>query len=123
MYKEKNTLICGITLIDEKKVNFVKKKIPENELISQISETFCNLSDFTRVKILFALTNAELCVCDIAALMDVSVSAISHQLRLLRHSKLVKFRKEGKMVYYSLDDNHIKSILKNILKHFNELKK
>lgn len=122
MFKEKEFNTCEIDFIDEKKVNLVKKKIPEDELISRISETFCHLCDFTRVKIIFALSNAELCVCDIASLVNVSVSAISHQLRLLRHSKLVKYRKEGKMVYYSLDDNHIKEILKNIVKHFNELK-
>jgi len=122
MFKEKDNNICGITLIDENKVKFIKKKIPKDELIGRISEMFCSLCDPTRLKIIFSLSKDELCVCEIAAFVNVSSSAISHQLRLLRNSKLVKYRKEGKMVYYSLDDKHVLRILDNVIKHSKELK-
>ncbi len=122
MYKEKENNICRITLVDENKVKFIKKKIPKDELIGRISEMFCSLCDPTRLKIIFALSKDELCVCEIAAFVNVSSSAISHQLRLLRNSKLVKYRKEGKMVYYSLDDKHVLRILDNVIEHSKELK-
>lgn len=122
MYKEKENNICGVTLIDENKVKFVKKEIPKDELIGRISEMFSSLSDPTRLKIIFALSKGELCVCEIGAFVDVSSSAISHQLRLLRNSRLVKYRKEGKMVYYSLDDKHVIRILNNVIEHSKELK-
>jgi len=79
-----NNIVCEINFIDEKKVKAVKKKLPDDSLITELSETFKSLSDFTRLKILLSLAQQELCVCDIAALTNVSVSAISHQLRLLK---------------------------------------
>ena len=97
-----NNIVCEINFIDEKKVKAVKKKLPDDSLINELSETFKSLSDFTRLKILLSLAQQELCVCDIAALTNVSVSAISHQLRLLKNTRLVSHRKEGKMVYYSI---------------------
>lgn len=112
-----NNIVCEIEFIDEKKVKAVKKKLPKDSLINALSETFKNLSDFTRLKILLSLAEDELCVCDIAALTNVSVSAISHQLRLLKNTRLVNYRKEGKMVYYSLDDEHISKIVNEAKKH------
>lgn len=122
MIKDNNT-VCEVEFIDEKKVKAVKKKLPQDSLINELSETFKCLSDFTRLKILLSLTEDELCVCDIAALTGVSVSAISHQLRLLKNNRLVNHRKDGKMVYYSLDDEHINKIVNEAAKHTKENKK
>lgn len=115
-----NNIVCEVELIDEKKVKAVRKKLPQDSLINELSETFKSLSDFTRLKILLSLAEDELCVCDIAALAGVSVSAISHQLRLLKNNRLVSHRKEGKMVYYSLDDEHINKIVNEATKHCKE---
>ena len=109
--------ICGETFIDEKKVSKAKKNIPDEEILSNLAESFKVLGDTTRLKILMALTNSELCVCDLSALIGVSVSAISHQLRLLRNLRFVKYRKEGKMVYYSLSDDHIKTLIEVAVTH------
>jgi len=119
MIKEKD-IVCAITFVDESKVNYVKGQIPEDRIISRLADTFKNLGDYTRLKILLSLAEAELCVCDLSALIGVSVSAISHQLRLLKNLRLVKYRKEGKMVYYSLDDEHIRSIINESRKHIEE---
>lgn len=115
-----NDIVCEVNFIDEKKVKAVKNKLPNDSLINELSETFKSLSDFTRLKILLSLAEQELCVCDIAALTDVSVSAISHQLRLLKNARLVSNRKKGKMVYYSLDDEHINKIVNEAAKHCKE---
>lgn len=119
MNKNKN-IVCEITFIDEKKVEYVKKNLPYDTVISNLTEQFKSLSDFTRLKILLALSKKELCVCDISALIGVSVSAISHQLRLLKNARLVKYRKDGKMVYYTLEDKHINKIINETLKHSKE---
>ena len=79
--------------------------------VQRLAETFKVLGDATRTKIIFALSQEELCVCDIANLLGTTKSAVSHQLRVLRNMKLVKYRKEGKMAFYSLDDEHIKNSL------------
>lgn len=83
----------------------------------QVAEVFKLLGDTTRVKILDALAKRELCVCDIAAVVGMGQSAVSHQLRLLRGARLVKYRKEGKMVWYSLDDHHIAQLLRQGIEH------
>lgn len=83
----------------------------------QVAETFKILGDVTRVKILHALSKRELCVCDLAAVVAMGQSAVSHQLRLLRGLRLVKYRREGKMVWYSLDDEHVFSLLSQGLEH------
>lgn len=115
-----NNIVCEVNFFDEKKIKIVKKRLPEDNLINNLAQTFKNLSDFTRLKILISLAEDELCVCDLAALTNVSVSAISHQLRLLKNSRLVKYRKDGKMVYYSLDDQHINKIVNEATKHCKE---
>jgi len=112
--------ICEITWIDKQKISDVKKKIKSEDIINRLSETFKVLGDATRVKIVFALLIEELCVCEISELLKTTKSAVSHQLRILRNTRLVKYRKEGKMVYYSLDDNHISNILAEGLKHIEE---
>lgn len=120
MKKETIAPVCEVEFIDEKKVKAVKKKLPEDSMINELSETFKNLSDFTRLKTILSLAEDELCVCDIAALTGVSISAISHQLRLLKNARLVNYRKKGKMVYYSLDDEHINKIVNEATKHCKE---
>ena len=109
------------TVLHEDVVNEVKKKIPEDELIYDLAEFFKVFADSTRMKIIYALMENELCVCDIANIVQTTQSAISHQLRLLKQAKLVKFRKEGKIVYYSLDDDHISQIVKKGREHIEEL--
>lgn len=112
--------ICKETIVNFEKVEAVKKDLPSTREIGDLSEIFKVLGDPTRLKIVLALAREELCVCDLATLIKLSVSAISHQLRLLRGMKLVKFRKEGKMVYYSLDDAHIGKIIEQAQIHVRE---
>ena len=94
--------------------------MPEEELLYDLGDFFKILGDSTRIKILSALFQSEMCVCDIAALLGMTQSAISHQLRVLKQGRLVKHRKEGKVVYYSLDDDHIKHIVDQGLTHISE---
>ncbi|MFQ5815185.1 MAG: ArsR/SmtB family transcription factor [Candidatus Hydrothermarchaeaceae archaeon] len=112
--------ICEVYHIDEEKVRKVKEGMMGEYKALALSEVFKVLGDPTRVKILHTLLEEELCVCDIASLLGMTNSAISHQLRLLRINKLVKFRKEGKMVYYSLDDEHVKKLLEMGVEHAEE---
>lgn len=115
-----NETICEITWIDKQKISNVKKKMKSETTIDRLSETFKVLSDKTRVKLLFALSIQELCVCEIADLLETTKSAISHQLRILRNMRLVKYRKDGKMAFYSLDDDHITNLFAEGLKHIEE---
>ncbi|MDD4566219.1 MAG: metalloregulator ArsR/SmtB family transcription factor [Eubacteriales bacterium] len=108
---------CDCAVIHEDVVNRVKGEMPEEEQLYDLSELFKSISDQTRLKILFALSKNEMCVCDIAALLGMSQSAISHQLRVLRNVRLVKHQKEGKVVYYTLDDDHVNAIFKQGLDH------
>ncbi len=98
----------------------VKQKMPQEEKLYDLAELFKVFGDTTRVKIISALFEAEMCVCDIAELLSMTQSAISHQLRVLRQARLVKHRKEGKVVFYSLDDEHIKTIFNQGLEHILE---
>lgn len=113
--------ICEINMIHEDTVNNVKNIMPDDGLIYDIAELFKVFADSTRMKIIYALMENELCVCDIAAIVGTTQSAISHQLRILKQSKLVKFRKDGKIIYYSLDDEHIAEIVKKGREHIEEL--
>jgi DNA-binding transcriptional ArsR family regulator len=112
--------ICEIEYVDKAKVNTLKKQMLKNEEINKLCEVFGILSDPTRIKIIFALSRKELCVCDISNLFNISISATSHQLRILRNTRLVKYRKEGKRVFYSLDDKHISNLFNEGLKHIKE---
>lgn len=102
------------------KILEVEKKLPEEELILDIADFFDALGNPTRLKILFALLEEELCTCDLSNITGLSVSAISHQLRILKDRKIVAYRKDGKNVFYRLDDEHIKDVLKIALKHVRE---
>lgn len=96
------------------------KDIPADELLYDLADVFKIFGDSTRLKILFALFGGEMCVCDIAESLDMSQSAISHQLRVLKQSKLVKFRRDGKSILYSLDDAHVSTIIAQGLNHIEE---
>ncbi|CDF57655.1 ArsR/SmtB family transcription factor [Thermobrachium celere] len=111
---------CSCNIIHDEIVNEVKKKMPEEEVLFDLAEFFKVFGDSTRIKIMYALFEHEMCVCDIAALLNMTQSAVSHQLRVLKQARLVKYRKEGKVVYYSLNDEHIKDIVKEGLEHINE---
>jgi ArsR family transcriptional regulator, lead/cadmium/zinc/bismuth-responsive transcriptional repressor len=103
----RNHDICDIQCINENSVMGVKSQMLQEETFQAISENFKVLSDPTRVKILYALLHKEICVCDLAAVLEMTDSAVSHQLRLLRDKNMVKFRKEGKMAYYSIANPHV----------------
>ena len=116
----KKISICEITTIHEDVIQKVKENMPEEDVLYSLGEFFKILGDGTRIKILNALFYSEMCVCDIAALLGMTQSAISHQLRVLKQGRLVKHRKEGKSGYYSLDDEHIKHIIEQGLTHIKE---
>lgn len=109
--------VCDVVVIHQERVDAAKKKMISDGFLLKLSETFKVLGDVTRVKILYALSGQELCVCDISAVLGMSQSAVSHQLRRLKDMKLVKYRKQGKVVYYSLDDEHIVKIFNQGLDH------
>jgi DNA-binding transcriptional ArsR family regulator len=117
---KKEQYVCDVRSVDDKKVRTLKRQMISNDEAFSLSETFSVLADPTRSKIIHLLLKEELCVCDIAGILGMSVSAVSHQLRTLRTMRIVKFRKESKMVHYSLDDDHIRSLFNAGLKHVKE---
>lgn len=118
--EKENLENCSCTIIHEEIVNKVRNNLPKEETLYDLAELFKVFGDTTRIKILCSLFQSEMCVCDIAALLGMTQSAVSHQLRVLKSARLVKFRKEGKVVYYSLEDEHIKHIFDQGLIHINE---
>lgn len=111
---------CLQNVIHQEIVEQVQQTIPQDDSLSQVAELFKVLGDRTRTRILHALFEAELCVCDLAYLLGMTQSSISHQLRVLKQAKLVKNRKEGKVVYYSLADDHVIRIFEQAFEHVNE---
>ena len=111
---------CECNIVHSSVVERVSAEMPEEETLYNLAELFKVFGDSTRTRIISALFVAELCVCDIASLLNMTKSAVSHQLRILRQTKIVKNRKSGKEVYYSLDDGHIAEIFKTALEHLNE---
>ena len=112
--------MCDCNVIHEEVVDTVKQQMPDENRAKMLAEFYKAFSDTTKVKILWALDISEMCVCDLSALLGVSQSAISHQLRTLKSNRLVKYRREGKVVYYALDDDHIKHIFDEGLNHITE---
>ena len=108
---------CSTTVIHGDILEEVKENLPEEETLYDLAEIFKVFGDTTRIKILCSLFEHEMCVCDMAALLNITQSAVSHQLRVLKQARLVKFRREGKVVYYSLDDEHVKNIFNEGLNH------
>ena len=113
----KQNSVCKTMFIHEETVQAVMESIPQEELLYELADFFKVVGDTTRIKILHALLVAEMCVCDLSNLLNVSQSAISHQLRTLRQADLVTFRKQGKVVFYSLKDEHIRQIINLGLQH------
>lgn len=118
----KNAEFCECEIIHEDIVKKVKSTFLKDEMIFDLADFYKIFGDTTRVKILYALDKSELCVCDISALLGMSLSAVSHQLKILRDSNLVKTKRDGKVIYYSLSDDHVKSILECGIEHISELK-
>ena len=113
----KNEFICDCNVIHEDVVKNTIKNMPEEYTFSKLAEFFKILGDTTRVKILFALDRNEMCVCDIANVLGMSKSSISHQLGTLRRSGIVKCRKSGKEVFYTLDDEHVQEVFEVGIEH------
>lgn len=111
---------CEENIVHEQTVREVEKTIPDEDLLYDVAELFKIFGDSTRIRILSALLSSELCVCDICSLLNMTKSAVSHQLRILRQAKLVKNRRRGKEIYYSLDDDHVASIINLALEHAKE---
>ena len=101
-------------------VKKVENNMPNEMVLYDLAELYRVFADSTRIKILYCLFEAEMCVCDIAQLLGMTTSAISHQLRVLKQAQLVKFRKEGKTVFYSLSDNHVRTIIGMGIEHISE---
>lgn len=117
---KQDEMVCDCDVIHEDAVDAVKKKMPDDRELYDLSDFFKVLGDSTRAKIIWALDEGELCVCDLAVLLNMTKSAVSHQLRSLRDANLVKNRREGKNVFYSLADDHIKQIFEKGLEHIRE---
>lgn len=118
-----NIVECECTHIHQDIIETVRENMPEEDMLVDLAELFKVLGDQTRIKIIFILFKEEMCVCDIAEFLSMTQSAISHQLRVLKQARLVKFRKEGKTVFYSLDDDHIRKIFDCGLHHIEEMYK
>ena len=111
---------CEIDYVDELKVQRARQAMPDDEAVATLTDTFKTLGDPTRLRIVAALAAPaveELCVCDLAMLLGASSSAVSHSLRALRHLRLVRFRRQGKIAYYRLDDSHVASLIAEGLRH------
>ena len=115
-----NAPCCGEERLHEERIAAVERELPEVEVLYHLAELFKMFADSTRVKILYALFESELCVCDIAKVLGLTQSAVSHQLRILKGGKLVKYRREGKIVFYSLADDHVRSIIEMGMDHISE---
>ncbi len=106
--------------VDQEAIEQLRQSLPEDEVLYDLSELFRVFGDTTRIKILYTLFESELCVNDIAQLLGMTQSSVSHQLRILKSAKLVKFRRDGKQMIYSLDDDHVRSIIALGLEHTEE---
>ena len=115
--KRGSTATGKIVYIDAAGVRAARTGMPGDRMVKALAETFRALSDPTRIRIISVLAGQELCVFDLSRLLGITGSAVSHQLRLLRGQRLVKYRKEGKVAYYSLDDDHIRNLMEECIKH------
>lgn len=111
---------CDCNAIHQDAVDVVKANMPDEEDIFEVADLFKAFGDSTRARIICALSITELCVCDLSALLNMSQSAVSHQLRTLKQARIVRNRRNGKSVYYSLDDEHIKALFRMAIEHITE---
>ena len=117
---KENIQVCEYMHAHEDIVKKVQSTMPGEEELYDLAELYKVFADSTRIKILYVLFESEMCVCDIALLLEMSQSAISHQLRVLKQAKLVKFRREGKTIFYSLSDDHVRTIIDQGIEHIEE---
>ena len=115
-----NVECCDFIHAHEEIVERVRQELPDEDTLYDLSELFRIFGDSTRIRILYVLFEAEMCVCDIAALLGMTQSAIAHQLRALKNARLVKSRREGKTVFYALADDHVKTIIDQGIEHVKE---
>ena len=118
--EDKTVECCGYLCVHEHTVAQVLGAMPSDEHLYDLAELFKVFGDSTRIKILYALFEAELCVCDIARILGLTQSAVSHQLRVLKNTRLVKPRREGKTIFYSLADDHVRRIIAQGMEHIEE---
>ena len=111
---------CEVTEVHRELLKTVQKQMPDEDALYDLAELFKIFGDSTRIRILFVLFEAEMCVCDLAEALNMTQSAISHQLRILKQNKLVKSRREGKQVFYSLADGHVQTIIGQGMEHILE---
>ena len=119
MYREEPEC-CETTEIHEDLLKIVKDTMPDENELYALAELFKVIGDSTRIRILFVLFEAEVCVCDLAEVLHMTQSAVSHQLKILKQNKLVKSRREGKSIFYSLADDHVKTIIAQGMEHIEE---
>lgn len=112
--------ICSCNMIHEDVVKYVRSEMLPQMQFEKLSMFFKAISDETRIKLLYSLSRSKMCVCDLAALLGMTVSAISHQLRVLRQAGLVRSEKQGKVVYYMLSDDHVNTVFNNAIEHIME---
>lgn len=117
---ENDALFCEVQEIHSDRLRAVAEKLPPEDHLLDLAELFKVFGDTTRIRILFVLFEEELCVCDLAAALNMTQSAISHQLGILKRSRLVKSRRDGKSVFYSLADEHVRSIIAQGMEHIEE---
>lgn len=118
--KDMGNECCETTEVHEELLRIVEKTMPEETKLYDLAELFKVFGDSTRIRILFVLFEAEVCVCDLAQALNMTQSAISHQLKILKQSKLVKSRREGKSIFYSLADDHVRTIINQGMEHVEE---
>lgn len=118
--EKKAAIINDTSANDEETVKIIAKKMPEEEFLYDLADFYRVFADGTRIKILYVLFESEICVGDLAQILNMTVSAISHQLRVLKNARLIKFRKEGKNCLYSLADDHVKTIIEKGTEHIRE---
>ena len=120
MPEKKSAPGCDFLFVHQEIVDRVNREMPAEETLFDLAELFKIFGDSTRIKILYVLFESEMCVCDIAQMLRMTQSAISHQLAVLKKSKLVKYRREGKTVFYSLSDGHVRTIIDQGMEHVSE---
>lgn len=117
---EKENMCCDVVEVHQELLNIVNETMPDETELYDLAELFKIFGDSTRIRILFVLFEAEVCVCDLAKALNMTQSAISHQLRILKQNKLVKNRREGKSIFYSLADDHVRTIIAQGREHIEE---
>ena len=117
---EREELCCDAHELHSERLEHVNRMMPEETELYDLAELFKTFGDSTRIRILFVLFEAEVCVCDLAQVLNMTQSAVSHQLKILKQSRLVKCRREGKSIFYSLADDHVRTIMAQGQQHINE---